>query len=65
VSYVEDSSSAIPFSSPSQVQRDSSRLQDAVKEHFEGHGLSLDTGKLEVAFISKNFTGSHRESARM
>jgi hypothetical protein len=53
-SYVDDCSWAIPFNSPRQLQRDSSRLLDAVKEQFEGHGLLLDTGKLEVAFILKN-----------
>jgi ribonuclease HI len=59
-SYVDDCSWAIPFSSPRQLQRDSSRLLDAVKEQFEGHGLLLDTGKLEVAFISKNTRTSKR-----
>jgi hypothetical protein len=52
--YVDDCSWAIPFSSPQQLQRESHRLLDAVKDKFEMHGLSLDTGKLEVAFISKN-----------
>jgi hypothetical protein len=53
-SYVDDCSWAIPFSLPQQLQRDSHRLLDAVKDRFEMHGLSLDTGKLEVAFISRN-----------
>jgi hypothetical protein len=53
-SYVDDCSWAIPFSSPQQLQRDSHRLLDAVKDRFEMHGLSLDIGKLEVAFISRN-----------
>jgi hypothetical protein len=53
-SYVDDCSWAIRFSSPQRLQRESYRLLDAVKDRFEMHGLSLDTGKLEVAFISKN-----------
>jgi hypothetical protein len=53
-SYVHDCSWAIPFSSPQQLQRESHRLLDAVKDRFEMHGLSLETGKLEVAFISKH-----------
>jgi hypothetical protein len=36
-SYVDDCSLAIPFSSPRQLQLDSSRLLDAVKEQFESH----------------------------
>jgi hypothetical protein len=59
-SYVDDCSWAIPFNSPRQLQSDSSRLLDAVKEQFEGHRLSLDTGKLEVACISKNTRTSKR-----
>jgi hypothetical protein len=59
-SYVDDCSWAIPFSSPRQLQGDSSRLLDAVKEQFEGHGLLLDTCKLEVAFISMNTRTSKR-----
>jgi hypothetical protein len=59
-SYVDDCSWAIPFSSPQQVQRDSHRLLDAVKDRFEMHGLSLDIGKLEVAFISRNTQTSKR-----
>jgi hypothetical protein len=53
-SYVDDCSWNIPFCSPRQLQRDSSRLRDAVKEQFKGQGLSLDTGKLEVVLISQN-----------
>jgi hypothetical protein len=59
-SYVDDCSWAIPFSSPQQLQRDSHRLLDAVQDRFEMHGLSLDTGKLEIAFISKNTQTSKR-----
>jgi hypothetical protein len=59
-SYVDDCSWAIPFSSPQQLQRDSHGLRDAVKDRFEMHGLSLDIGKLEVAFISRNTQTSKR-----
>jgi hypothetical protein len=43
-----------------QLQRDSHRLLDAVKDRFEMHGLSIDIGKLEVAFISRNTQTSKR-----
>jgi hypothetical protein len=55
-SYVDDCSWAIPFLSPQQLQRDSHRLLDAVKDRFEMHELSLDIGKLEIAFISEEYT---------
>jgi hypothetical protein len=41
-SYIDDCPSAIPFSSPQHLQRDSHWLIDAVKDRFEMHGLSLD-----------------------
>jgi hypothetical protein len=44
---------AIQFTSPRQLQREAGKLLDAVKDWFK-HGLSLDTGKLEIVFISKN-----------
>jgi hypothetical protein len=59
-SYVDDCSWAIPFSSLRELQRDSCRHLDALKEQFEGHRLSLDTGKLELTFISKNTRISKR-----
>jgi hypothetical protein len=52
--YVDDFSWTIPFTSPRQLQREAGQLLDAVKDRFEQHGLSLDIGKLDIAFISKN-----------
>jgi hypothetical protein len=59
-SYVDDCSWAIPFSSPQQLQRDWHRFLDAVKDRFEIDGYSLDIGKLEGAFISRNTQTSKR-----
>jgi hypothetical protein len=59
-SYVDDCSWAIPFISPRQLQREAGQLLGTVNDRFKQHGLSLDIGKLEIAFISKNKPTSKR-----
>jgi hypothetical protein len=59
-SYVDDCSWAIPFSSPRQLPPEAGQLLDTVNDRLKQYGLSLDTGKLEIAFISKNKRTSKR-----